>query len=138
MTHGTEGMGKVPARDRGMVLSTLWIFALINYIYADIFTLFFDPAAGSVTTMSVGTVLVFAVLMETGIAMVLLSRILNHGLNRWLNVIVGAIQAAFLGWSLFGEPPTPFYVFFASIEMASLLFIIAYAWTWKKERARDA
>ena len=138
MTHGREGTGKVLARDRGMVLSTLWIFALINYIYADIFNLVFDPAAGSATTMPVGAVLVFAVLLETGIAMVLLSRILKHGLNRWLNIIVGAIQTAFVGWSLFGEPPTPFYAFFVSLEMASFLFIIVYAWTWKKERAQDA
>ena len=25
------------------MLSTLWIFATLNYIYADVFTLFFDP-----------------------------------------------------------------------------------------------
>jgi len=31
----------VVMKDRKVILSTLWIFALLNYIYADIFTLFF-------------------------------------------------------------------------------------------------
>ena len=122
-----------------MVLSTLWIFALINYIYADIFTMFFDPAAHSGTAgMTAGTVLVFAALMETAIAMVLLSRILRRGPNRWLNIVVGAIQTAFVTWSLFGGTKTPFYVFFVAIEIASFLFVIGYAWTWKREKEARA
>jgi hypothetical protein len=120
--------------DRKMTLSTLWIFALINYIYADIFTVFFDPAADSATAANgAGAVLVFAVLMEAGIVMVLLSRILSYRANRWANVAAGLIQAIFVSWSLFGEPPRPFYVFFVAIEIASFLFIVAYAWTWKPE-----
>jgi hypothetical protein len=81
---------------------------------------------------------VLAVLMETGIAMVLLSRILPRAWNRWLNVIVGIIQTAFVTWSLFGEPPRPYYVFFVAIEIASFLFITVYAWTWKRTRALEA
>lgn len=129
------GFGAAPWRDRKMVLSTLWIFALINYIYADIFTAFFNPPVPGSLTVTAGTVLVYAVLMETGIVMVLLSRILPHGWNRWLNVIVGVIQTAFVTWSLFGEPPQPYYVLFVCIEVATLLFIAIYALTWKKERA---
>lgn len=125
--------------DRRMVLSTVWIFALINYIYADIFTMFFDPAARSATTvMPMGALMVFAVLMETGIAMALLSRILRQGPNRLANIIVGAIQTAFVTWSLFGGTATPYYVFFVCIEVASLLFIVVYAATWKKEQAPQA
>jgi LuxR family transcriptional regulator, maltose regulon positive regulatory protein len=45
-----EGVKTVLTRDRKMVLSTLWIFALINYINADLFTAFFNPPTpGSVT-----------------------------------------------------------------------------------------
>lgn len=43
MTAAREGTKTVLKRDRKMVLSTRWIFALINYIYADIFTAFFNP-----------------------------------------------------------------------------------------------
>ena len=28
--------------DRKVILSTLWVFATLNYIYADVFTLFFN------------------------------------------------------------------------------------------------
>ena len=29
--------------DRRAILSTLWIFAMFNYVYADVYTLFFNP-----------------------------------------------------------------------------------------------
>jgi hypothetical protein len=121
-------------KDKKVILSTLWIFALFNYIYADIFTSFFDPKAQSGTvTMTQGAALGFAILMETAIAMVLLSRILKYGANRWANIIAGIILTALVSWTLFGEPPLPFYVFFASIEIVCTLFIVWYAWKWRKQ-----
>ena len=80
---------------RRVVLSTLWIFAVLNYIYADIYSLCFNPvlqpevtkrfAEGYVGDIQItqGFVLVTAVLMETAIAMVLLSRVLPYRANRW-------------------------------------------------------
>ena len=119
---------------RKMLLSTFWIFAVLNYIYADVFTLFFDPAAHtSAATMASGAVLVFAVLMETSIAMVVLSRVLSRGANRWANVAAGIFHTGLVAWSLFGQAPQPFYAFFAAIEIAWTLFIVVYAWTWKRE-----
>ncbi len=91
-------------KDKKVILSTLWIFATLNYIYADIFTSFFDPEAQSGTmTMTQGAVFGFAILMETAIAMVLLSRVLKYGANRWANIIAGIIHTAVVGWTLFGE-----------------------------------
>jgi hypothetical protein len=115
---------------RKVILSTLWIFVLFNYIYADIFTLFFNPEAQS-GTMTQGAVFGFAILMETAIAMVLLSRVLKYGVNRWANIIAGIIHTALVSWTLFGETPFPFYIFFASIEIACTLFIVWYAWKWR-------
>ena len=122
---------KATAMDMKMKLSTLWIFALLNYIYADIFNIVFNPETQSeATTISQGAVFGFAILMETGIAMVLLSRVLKYGANRWANIITGIINTALVGWTLFGENPS-FYIFFASIEIACTLFIIWYAWKWR-------
>ena len=119
-------------KDKKVILSTLWIFALLNYIYADIFTSFFNPDAQSGTmTMTQGAVLGFAILMETAIAMVLLSRVLKYGVNRWANIIAGIIHTALVSWTLFSETPLPFYIFFASIEIACTLFIVWYAWRWR-------
>ena len=124
-------------RDRKMRLSTLWIFATLNYIYADVFSLFFVPGAQKETAiMAPGAVLGFAVLMETAIAMVLLSRVLKYSANRWANIIAAVIHTLSVAASLFGgTSPAPYYLFFATIEIACTLFIIWYAWTWPRPEA---
>ncbi len=119
-------------RDRKVILSTLWIFALLNYIYADIFTLTFNPATQSVT-MAQGAIFAFAILMETSIAAVLLSRVLKYGINRWVNIIAGIINTALVSWTLFGEIPPSYYLFFAAIEITTTLFIVWYAWRWRQQ-----
>src|SRR5512142_951077 len=103
---------------RRVVLSTLWIFAVLNYIYADVYTLFFNPvlrpdawkrflegSAGGIQ-ITQGFVLVTAILMETAIAMVLLSRVLPYRANRWANILSGGFHSLFVAWSLIGEAPT--------------------------------
>ncbi len=123
-------------KDRQMRLSALWIFATLNYVYADVFTLFFVPGAQKSTlAMSAGGALAFAILMETAIAMVLLSRLLKYRVNRWANIIAAAIHTASVAASLFTGTQAPFYVFFAVIEIACTLIIIWYAWTWPRPQA---
>jgi hypothetical protein len=124
-------------KDRKMQLSTLWIFATLNYIYADVFGLFFLPGAQKETAgMAAGAVLGFAVLMETSIVMVLLARVLRRGANRWANIVAGAIHTLSVVFTLFGStPPAPYYMFFAAVEIACTLFIIWYAWTWRRTEA---
>lgn len=124
----------VAALDKKVVLSTLWIFVLLNYIYADIYTVFFNQEAlKNALTISSGFALVTAILMETSIVMVLLSRVLRYGANRWANIILGIFHTAFVAWSMIGTTVLPYYAFFASIEMACTLFIAWYAWRWRKQ-----
>ncbi len=130
-------------KDRKLILSTLWIFVMFNYLYADVYGLVFNPvlqkeltqqlAAGYVGAIQITQefVLVTAVLMETAIAMVLLSRILKYSANRWANIVAGLFHTAFVSWSLIGETPTLFYAFFAAIEITCTLFIAWYAWRWR-------
>ena len=73
--------------------------------------------------------------METAIAMVLLARILKYGVNRWANIVVGVIHTALVCWSLSVTTPTLFYAFFATIQIACTLFVIWYAWTWRRSVA---
>ena len=113
--------GTAVARDRKVMLSTLWVVAMLNYIYADVFTLFFDRDAireietGSVGDIHItqGFVLMWAIIMETAIVMVVLR-----------------LRAA-AAWSLSGAAQ-PFYVFFATVEISCTLFIVGYAWTWRQ------
>jgi MFS family permease len=135
---------KAAARDRKVILSMLWIFAILNYAYADIMTLFFNPVlqpeehqrilSGYVGDIRItqGFVLAAAILMETAIVMVLLSRVLPYGANRWANILTGLLHTASVIWSMTGGAVNAFYVFFATIEIACTLFIVWYAWTWRK------
>ena len=125
-------------KDRKVILSTLWIFAMFNYIYADILT-FFEPGmleqlmTGSVggIQFTQGFLLGAAILMETAIVMVLLSRVLKYRANRWANIIAGVLHTAAVFSSMFvGSPPALHYIFFGTIEMVCTLFIVWYAWTW--------
>jgi hypothetical protein len=123
-------------KNKKIILSTLWIFATLNYIYADVFSLYFLPEAQNQTlTMTPVMVLVFAFLMETSIAMVLFSRVLNYGLNRWLNIIFAVVHTAAVAWSLSDGKAAPYYIMFASIEIVCTLFIIVYAWRWHRQEA---
>jgi hypothetical protein len=119
-------------KDRKVILCTLWIFAMFNYLYADVFTSFFNPAAHTETLpMSQGAVLAFAIMMETAIAMVLLSKLLKYGANRWVNMTAGIFHTALVAWTLTGAAQPPFYLFFAGIEIVCTLFITWYAWKWR-------
>lgn len=121
-------------------LSTLWIFALFNYAYADLITLM-DPAilkqlvAGRLGTMemSQGFLLGGAVLIETAIVMVPLSRLLAYRANRLANVIAGVVHTAavLLSLTLGGAMPAPYYLFFGTIEILCTSMIVWYAWRWR-------
>jgi len=126
-------------KDMKTRLSMLWVFAMFNYLYADVMTLM-DPTAlkdilaGQVGSMQItqGFLLGGAVLIETAIAMVLLSRVLGYRANRWANIIIGMIHTAAVIVSLFvgGTAPTIYYLFFATIEVACTVLIVWLAWTW--------
>ncbi len=124
-------------------LSTLWIFAILNYLYADVMTLM-DPQAqrravtsGAVSlAMTPGFLLGAAVLMETAMAMVVLSRLLRRPANRLLNILAGVLHTAAVSASLsVGGGPALYYVLFASIEIACTLFITWQAWRWRPSAA---
>jgi hypothetical protein len=120
-------------------LSLLWIFALLNYLYADVVALF--AVAGrphSFEPLPQWALMGSAVLMETPIAMILACRLLSFRANRVANIIAGGVLtlvngfvtfvAPLLGW---GRPPAfPEYLFFATIETVCTVVIIWQAWTW--------
>lgn len=99
--------------DMRVRLSTLWVFALFNYLYADVITLFdLVLVQGPATTETLpfqitqGFLFGAAVLMEIAIVMVVLSLVLNYRANRWANIIAGVIQTAAVLASMFVETPT--------------------------------
>lgn len=121
-------------------LSVLWIFALLNYLYADVIALWALLGAPPADTPHLGPMALAgsAVLMEIPIAMILASRLLPRRANRLANIIAGSIVTLIngfvtyipplLGW---GRPPAfPEYLFFATIETVCTVAIVWQAWTW--------
>src|SRR5512146_3075063 len=89
--------------DTKVLLSTLWIIVIINMLKADLLSLFIPGSTEELAKTSAGTgtpipqlMLGGAMMMEISIAMILLSRILKYGLNRWINIIVSLITIAFV------------------------------------------
>ena len=116
-------------------LSVLWLFALLNYLYADVLALWAVAAAPHLPPWVLAG---SAVLMEIPIAMILASRLLPFRANRLANIIAGSILTLVNGFLTFvpplvgwGRPPAlPEYLFFATIETVATLVIIWQAWTW--------
>ena len=127
-------------------LSTLWIFATLNYLYCDVLGIM-DPnllegyLAGTVNGLEVtqGFLLAAGILVEIPMAMVVVSRLADYRLNRWANVIAGAIMTVVQVATLFAGTPTIYYVFFSAIEIATTAAIVWLAWRWGgEERAQMA
>ena len=115
-----------------VLLSTLWIVVMINMLKADILSLYIpgvvEELANFATEIPIPLkMLAGAVTMEISILMIILSRVLKYGVNRWLNIIVAILTVIFvagLGSSY------PHYIFIAAVEVVCLLLIIWNAWKW--------
>src|SRR5579871_2758915 len=121
-------------------LSLFWIFALLNYLYADVLALFdIVGSRNSFEPLPPWALMGSALLMEIPIAMIVACRLLPFKANRLANVIAGGIMTlvnGFLTFVLpltdgdFRDPVYPAYVFFATIETVCTSVIIWQAWTW--------
>ena len=121
-------------------LSLFWLFALLNYLYADVLALFDiigsrDPAPHLPQWALLGS----AVLMEIPIAMILASRLLPFRANRLANIIAGAIETLAvismqfvfpLASGAWHEHMFASYLFFGTIETVCTSVIIWQAWNW--------
>ena len=108
----------------------LWVFVILNIAYADILSLM-DPTSPIREVMTgvplpAGGLIAGAILMETSIAMVVLSWILKYKVNRWVNIVIGALNILAIVTGGHGL----YYAFFATVEVASILLIIWFAWKW--------
>ena len=121
--------------DTKVLLSTLWIVVMINMLKADILSLFipgvtdelanFSASAGaSIPQLMLGA----AIIGQLAIAMIVLSRVLKYGINRWVNIVVGIVIIAYI-WG--GGVSYPHYIFIATVETICLLLIVWFAARWR-------
>ena len=126
-------------------LSLLWIFALLNYLYADVVALFAivgSPNLADAPHMPPWALLASAILMEIPIAMIVACRLLPFRPNRLANIIAGAILTLVNGVLTFvpplvgaRTPALPEYLFFATIETVCTSVIIWQAWIWSEVKS---
>ena len=116
-------------------LFALWSSVMFFYIYGDYFQLYRPGKLQEVIAgrMPFGAISQ-ATLLGMGSAMVVpglmpfLSLVLPARVNRWLNIIFGAVYSVIMilaiksGWH--------FYILFGLIEITLTLLIVWYAWTW--------
>jgi Family of unknown function (DUF6326) len=126
-------------------LSLLWVFATLNYIYADVFACL--DALGSkngsamILHFSPAAWLGIAILMEIPLAMIPLSWILKPRANRWVNIAAGVIETLavlltqFIGPLFHLTATTSYYLFFGTMEVPCTVLIVWYAWRWASDDA---
>ncbi|VAW34441.1 hypothetical protein MNBD_CHLOROFLEXI01-5129 [hydrothermal vent metagenome] len=131
---------KITEVDRKVLFSTLWIFVLLNIIFRDIHELVTAEALQEIMTgvingrqISEELIFIGAFIVEIPIVMVLLSRILKYSLNRWANIIAGAVTLVVVVTGAITDLDDWFFVI---VESVALIFIIWYAWKWPKQEAQ--
>jgi len=120
-------------------LFTLWIFVTVNYIFCDIFTLFYSEnlkqlMSGAMGGMDITETFLFAfsIIMELPMLMIVLSRLLPYKFNRLANIAVGIFMTLVQTATLFGDNMLH-YVFFSIIEITTTIIIVWIAIRWKNE-----
>lgn len=116
-------------------LSTLWMFYLFNTIFRDIHE-FIEP--GFIEQVMTGTfngmqitenLLLFGgFVASVPISMVLLSRLLPYGANRWANIVAALITLAFEINNGTTDLDDTLHMI---LKIAALLFIMWSAWRWR-------
>ena len=120
-------------------LAALWAAVMFTYIYVDILG-FYEP--GSIESILEGKVWEFditqawalgaLILMTLPSLMVFLSLALPAKVNRWTNIIMGALYILISVGNPIGESWA--YIWVGSIvEIALLLLIVWYAWKWPRQ-----
>jgi len=111
-------------------ISTLWVVVMINMIFADIYDLMFFITPEDLAALKVAPIfiLIFTILTEIPIIMIFLSRVLKGKANKIANIAAGVITILFV---VAGGLLNVAYIFFATMEVAAMLWIIRLAWQSK-------
>ena len=125
--------------NRKKLLSLLWIYLTVNYIYCDVFTLHLANYLEAFLSGQVGGMkiteeflLVFSGIMQIPLIMIVLSRVLTFKPNKYLNIIAGIITTSIQAFTV-TMGGTLHYMFFSFFEICTGLLIIYLAFTWKQE-----
>jgi hypothetical protein len=130
--------------NRRIKYSSLWAFASLNYLYADLVglmdvNLLSQYQTGIVNGVEItpGFLTGAAAYMQLPIANVFLPHVIkNEKTLRWVQIISGSIATLVQGATLFVGEPSPYYILFSAIEMGATAYITIDAIKWKPGRNR--
>jgi len=120
-------------------LSALWASVMFCYIYADYFGLYvpgklqgmLQGTMGPLGPTTQGVLLGTSVLMAIPGVMIFLSVALGPQLNRWLNIVFGALFTVIILITMWDWT---FYIFFGVIEVLLTGLVVWYAWNWPRQQ----
>jgi hypothetical protein len=123
---------------REQLLSLLWIFLTVNFIFCDVFTLMYSEELRKILSGKIGEMeitqeflLIFALIMEIPMLMIILSRVVKRKINRILNVVFGLLLIIVQAGSLTADDNSLHYIFFSIVEISTLIAIVWLAIGWK-------
>jgi uncharacterized membrane protein HdeD (DUF308 family) len=125
-----------------MRFSVLWLLWLVTDLCTGMLLLM-EPdmidniRAGELFGMEIGPemLLIGAVIYVFPLMMVVLSFVLKGSINRWLNIIVGAVYA-FLGFTEIAEQvadPWAYRILMTLLKIVFSALIVWLAWKWPKQ-----
>jgi hypothetical protein len=119
-------------QDLQIKLSLIWVALMLTYLLGDVLRIFSgDFKAGEIggQQVSQGMYLGLAVLMVIPIVMVILSLVLPHQANRWVNIVIAVLLFFF---NVIGLPtyPSTYDKFLIVVGLAFNVLTVWYAWRW--------
>lgn len=125
---------RIDRLERRGLLSALWIFVLLNFIFRDLHEIMkaevlADAMNGIYNGQEIteAMFLLGGVMIEVPIAMVLMAWVLPLRANRWANVIVAPLFAL----TLIGLPVDLDDYFHVAVMLIALAVVVWKAWNWR-------
>jgi hypothetical protein len=111
---------------------------LVLFAYGDIFG-FFKPGqleevmSGEISGIEITQGFLFAISVYIAIAsvMIFLTLVLKPTMARWSNIVLAILYIVSIIAAAIGEDA--YYLFLSAVEIAMLLLIVGYAWTWPRQ-----
>ncbi|MFB6455130.1 DUF6326 family protein [Chitinophaga sp. Hz27] len=122
-------------------LAGMWIVVMFCYIYGDIFSLFVPSrlkgllaGESGVGATTPGKLVMFTTVVLIPALMVLLSLLLKASVNKWLNIVVGALYTGIMILTVLSSlaPWWVFYTILGVVEILLTITIIITAFRWPK------
>ena len=121
-------------------LAALWTSATLCYLYGDYFELYTPEKvesliSGNNVLNSPSVLLIASTIMVIPPLMIVASLLLKPKLNKWLNILFGALFTIMMVFIAIGSltPWYSFYVFLAIVESILTAIIVWTAINWPKE-----